>query len=689
MAYAPVRQATIVFNGGLDLVTPPTQVDGGRLLVCKNWVADPTGGYREFDGFERVDGQTSPTEGTFVSVTMDDTSGFVVGETVNQATTLASGVILQIETEGLYLVSTTGSFLDTFVITGVTSAETEAATSDGFAGVLLNDDETLNEVRYTKELFYRDLIAKVPGEGSVTGAFHHQAIRLAVRNAVGGAEAKLFKSTTSGWTEIDLGHIIFFDTLLNEPDIGTVISDGTGNSATVLRVVVALVGGTTGYVVVSGFTTGFAISDVMDFNGGATTFATVTVAAAANTLSASGRYEWLAHNFKAVDSTSFLVYAANGLDSAFEVDPVNSVFIPIISDQTDLATDTPSYLAVYRNHLFLGFDAGFMRNSLPGNPYVFDAAAGAQENATGAPVTGFDSVPAALLTYTQRQTLQMVGRTAQSTTDPFFIDTASARTGGSPYTVQHIGTSHSLDDRGIIPIDRVDAFGDFENAAITKRIRPLINDFKPDAHASVVIGRDNMYVLFKQNGEGITTTFMEDNSAAFAQIDLGVSVECASNGEDETGAERILVGSDDGFVYELLRGRSFDGEVAERWLRPVYHHHNSPGVRKRWKRAFLNTIVDGRATLTIATDYGFGSIESRDHVPDDAPTTGISALWDVAEQDISAWDASILSNAYVDLKGHGDSIGLIVYHESATDDLVTLKDITYQFKGGAFQRGAR
>jgi len=680
------QQTTIIFEGGLDLDTPPTQVPGGRLLLCKNWIADSSGGYREFDGFVRIDGLADPVDSSFIAVPMDSTAGFLVGETVTQATTAATGVVLQIETEGLYLVATTGTFLDEFTLTGGMSLATGDATNAGYADAVLNSSNIFNDVRLAKENYYRDLIGTVPGEGDVFGAFWHQTSRVAVRNVLGNETAKLFKATAAGWTEIVLGHILFFDTLENTPPAGTVISDGNSNLATVRAVVSPTVGGETGYAIITGFTTGFIVNDIMEYGP---TFATVDAEPVPNKLPPGGQYEWESHNFFANDSTSYFIYGVNNVGFAFQLDPVNDIYIPLISDQASQATDTPKYIAIYRNHLFIGFEDGFIRNSVPGNPYLWDSAVGAQENPTGAAVTGFNSTAKALIIYTLRKTLQLTGKTAQSPTDPFFIDDASAETGALPYTAQQIGSSYSWDNRGIIDLTRVQAFGDFDNAAISKRIRPLLNTMRPLITHSVIVKRDNMVVFFQTDGQALTVTFREDGSVGFGFIDLDKTVSAISNGTDETGRERILVSSGDGFVYELLKGRAFDGEEVERWLRPVFHHLGSFGVGKRFKQAYFNTLVEGRATLTIAAEFGMGSVESDVHVPDDVLTFGTGALYEIASYDSSLYDTSLVSSAYVDLKGHGDSIGLIVYHKSASDDLVTLKDVTYQYKVGSLQRGAR
>ena len=97
------QQTTIIFEGGLDLDTPPTQVPGGRLLLCKNWIADSSGGYREFDGFVHID-PTVPQE-WLISIVREPGDGPVVVETVEVAAGAADFIVQPpIDDEEVYLV---------------------------------------------------------------------------------------------------------------------------------------------------------------------------------------------------------------------------------------------------------------------------------------------------------------------------------------------------------------------------------------------------------------------------------------------------------------------------------------------------------------------------------------------------------------------------------------------------------
>ena len=53
------------------------------------------------------------------------------------------------------------------------------------------------------------------------------------------------------------------------------------------------------------------------------------------------------------------------------------------------------------------------------------------------------------------------------------------------------------------------------------------------------------------------------------------------------------------------------------------------------------------------------------------------------------YDARLSADTHVELTGSGDAIGVIFYNKSATDDIITLKDVIYHYKFRRNIRGAR
>lgn len=673
---------SVIYGGGLDLVTPPLQVAPGKILNVKNYECDVSNGYRVIAGYERVDGRASPVRSPWTAILVVDTTGFVVAEVVTGGTSGATGTIIAITTSGLYLASVTGIFVDAEVLTSASQTDTTA--SEPFENITLDDELTFNAVRYLKELHYRDLILKVPGSGPIRGVHRHLDKVYAFRDNVGATECLMYEATVAGWVQKTFGHIFFFDTTTNkvEPKIPRLVNDGNGNEATIVGGAYKDSAEEEGYGVLTGFTVGFNVGDSL--KEGTTTLARIAEAPIPIVLAPGGRYEFISYNFDGLDAT-YHMYGCSSAHFAFEFDTTLENLIPIYTDQDNRSIDTPSFIAEYKNHLFLGFTRGIVRNSEPGDQFLWDAAAGSLETGVGAAMTGFDATPKSLVVTTVRTTYVLTGNTVST----FQLDVASATTGAKAYTVQHLGTTFMLDDRGIIELSRVQAFGNFENATVSRTIEPLVKLLRQNIVGSTVSRSKNIYRLITSNGRGISMTLQAEGIISFSEFDLNVGVTFITNNEDELGEERIYFGSDDGFVYEMDAGQSFDGEAKEAWLQPVSHFFGTPTVLKRFFRMYVETAIEGSAVLDIYAEFALGTPNKQPTLTQESTFRGFKSAWDVGKWDEAIFDARSSSDATVELTGSGDAITTIFYSNSATDDPVTIKDVVYHYKARRALRGAR
>jgi len=80
----------------------------------------------------------------------------------------------------------------------------------------------------------RSKIGVVPGEGSVLGVWSFSGSTYAFRNKSGGATAGMYKSTSTGWSEVDLGTALNFDSTVaaGEPVPGNIGTPTTLKGAT-------------------------------------------------------------------------------------------------------------------------------------------------------------------------------------------------------------------------------------------------------------------------------------------------------------------------------------------------------------------------------------------------------------------------------------------------------------------------
>ena len=84
----------------------------------------------------------------------------------------------------------------------------------------------------------RSNINIVPGEGSVLGVWVFGGNVYSFRNKTGAATAGMYKSTSTGWSEIDLGTALNFDSTTTNGEfvVGSVITGAAGATGTVAAV---------------------------------------------------------------------------------------------------------------------------------------------------------------------------------------------------------------------------------------------------------------------------------------------------------------------------------------------------------------------------------------------------------------------------------------------------------------------
>lgn len=707
----PKKLETVILGGGLDEVSPPMVIDPGRAVQIENFDCDLNRGYRVLRGYERFDGQTAPTDGVYYALELDSSPSVSIGPgtTVNGLTSGATARLMRTSTgdDGIYIVELSGSF----VVGETINLESKVVQAVQILnGHLANDGATANEVRHEKEQWFKDSLARwglgqeiltvgsTAATGSVLGVWRHLATTIAFRNKTGGTEAGLWRATASGWEAVNLGHIVFFSSAQNASlaVVGATVNDGAGNSATIQAAIYNTVGKTDkGYFVLSGYTTGFAVSAAMDI--GSTAVGTVSVAAAAITLSPNGRYEFRSHNFVGktgftTDPDSYNIYGVDGTNPAFEYWPTRNIYVPLYSDHINRSIDKPSYLAVYKNQLFLGYARGIMRNSEPGVPYEFDAASKTEEINIGDTITGMEEGPKSLTIATKNFTYSLTGSVGGSSGD-FVLDVASQRVGSVRHTIQQLDSIYYLDYRGIIDLRRTEAFGNFDNPAVSKLILPILKRLFSTIVASTVSRRDNIYRIFASNGEGISMTIQEAEIKAFSVFNLARNVTCACNAEDENGAERVFFGADNGYVYEMERGRSFDGDAKPASLQLPYHFIRTPTVSKKFYRVYFDGSTEGTSTVAVSAAYSLGDIDRKTMSAVQAALVNVvspDSQWDVALWDVGIWDGrkAVAQKAF-DLQGRGDSISLALVSNSASDDIYTLQEAIISYKIGNLERGKR
>lgn len=618
------RPKTTLLRGGLDLVSPPAAMPPGRVIAASNYEPEVRG-YRRMGGIERYDGRPEPSK-------------------------------------------------------GADSAETAAR---------------------------RAAIGPVPGTGQVRGVQVYDGTLWAFRDTGTGSGA-MYKAGSAGWVLQNFGHEISFTSGLSEFIAGeTVLGAVSGATARIERVV--LRSGTwgsdaAGYLVVSSLNGNFQAESATSDSGDATVSPQQPV-----TLQAGGRYDFHNHNFYGATSKQRM-YFCNGVGTAMEWD--GSVLSPVRTGNASGALDNkcfvktrsgdfvlnrsggnvilrgefdkPQHIGEYKDHLFLSFSETIIHSGV-GEPLDYRAIAGAAEINFGSYITGFLSSAATSLVIFGESNVEYI--TGTSSAD-FQMLPLSDNAGAIEWTQQMSGEQPVyLDQAGARRLSTTSAFGGWRMGTITQLVEPLIRQKLKDgiaAVASVNVRQKDQYRLFYGDRSGLTT-YLGRREVETLPFLLPINVTCACAGKIAgTEGERVFVGSDDGYVYEMDSGTSFDGASIQAYLRLAWNNVDAPHHNSTFSN--ITFEVDGQSSMTMGvrydTDYGVeesvgGSLENFS-VPAGSQENTPSNDYD----DID-WTQPFAGRLKADTPGYGVNISPMIITDHTTEEPHTISTmhVNHSYRG--------
>ena len=146
-------------------------------------------------------------------------------------------------------------------------------------------------------------------------------------------------------------------------------------------------------------------------------------------------------------------------------------------------------------------------------------------------------------------------------------------------------------------------------------------------------------------------------------FDLGMVVRCICSSEDSSGNEIILFGSDDGYVYEMEKGTSFDGSAVTAFIRLAFNHIGSPAHNKRFHKATLELDANPNSELQLTAEFDYAN-PNQPAAPEQSFTVqGGGGFWDEAIWEDFYWDAAAEGTAQARIQGKGANVSLAIRSE--------------------------
>lgn len=664
--------------GGLDEASQPLVIAPGRAIAAMNHETTD-GGYARIFGHERFDGRTSPTDLPFYILRFTDgAEAITAGDTITGATSGATGIVLtDVELDAgawdgtgvgsIGFRALTGDF-DTGEDIEIGGQPVAIATGVQDVGIPTSGATQEQEWAEAARDYQRALITVVPGSGPVRGVVDFNGVTYAVRDNVGATAGVMHKSTATGWQAVNLAHKLDFTSGGNtEITVGQTVTGATSGATGVVRKVFLIsgdwaAGSAAGYFIVSGITGTFVAENL---NVGASlNLATIAAAPVAQTLPAGGRYDFRIHNFFG-NKGQRAIYGVNGVGKAFEFD--GTYLTPIT---TGMVVDTPSWIGIFRNMLFLGFAGGSLQHSGAADPFEWDPVVGTVgEIGIGAEITGLVENIDSLLIVGENGVFALTGSGVPL--DGGSLDwnliTITLEAGGKPFTAQRFGPGLYLDNRGLRSVTATQTYGSFAMGSLSSGAKKTLtrkDKLKVQPVASCIVREKNHYRLFYEDGTGLAF-YMGRKAPEAMPFSLGKIVRCIWSGEDPTLGERIFFGSDDGFVYQLEKGISFDGEAIEAYLQLAYAHMSAPDLLKRLFKIGLEVSAPGATTVGVTVDFDYASGEQSNAQSVEMQAYGSGGLWGIPNWGEFVWGAPIENSLEAHLDGEGFAISPVVYSNSA------------------------
>lgn len=692
----------ISIEGTLDLVTPPEVMPPGRLIAAKNYEPCMRGA-RRFSGYERYDGHPKPSDASYWRLDFDAGSAAIAeGDTVTGLTSSATGKALLnavVETGSygganaagyLILTGVSGTFQDNepLQVLGVTKSTSASTAAQRGAGTDALDTTYYRDAIETA----RALIQKPTGSGGILGVWKFKGIRYCFRDNVGGTATAMFKATSTGWSEVDLGRRVAFTSggtyEILEGDVVT----GATSAATATVRRVNLTSGTwgggdaAGYLVLYGQTGTFQAEN-LDISGHANS-CTIAGNSAAQTLAAAGKYRFLTHNFYGA-SNLVRMFGVNGVNEAFNFD---GTYFALTA--TGMAVDKPTHNAVFKNQLVLGFRGGSIQTTSIGEPDTISVLSGASEIGIGADVTNLMSGWADSLVITGRSMLKIL---YGNDSEDFNLDDTNDYAGAYADTMQLVGLPIYMDDTGIrnlTPSESV--YGNFNLGTLSRLVEPYF-EAKRTAGASpvssVVCKRKDQYRLFFDDNTALFVFFgrrTRSREPWILPLTFDVAVMCACSTVcatgDDANEEVVLFGGDDGYVYEMDVGTSFDGEELEAYARLPFNNLGSPTRNKKWFSATLAVDAQPLASLVGSAEFSGGDADQPPVAEQTASVYGGGGTWNVDNWDQFYWSSPTIGRATIPIEGVGTDVSLAILSVATYEMPHTLHGVTYHYANRGLKR---
>ena len=588
----PTKRQTfpVEFRGGLITNISPLQQGinmPGSAITLKNFEPSIVGGYRRILGFSKFDPDKIPPYGLAV-VNGAQSSGSTTLNIARTHTTPVAG--------------------DTFIIAGDTTTYTISSVEAFVAAT------NTTELRISPALASSPANAAVVTFKSYNTPYRTQGVEVFGDDVIVALNSDLYKTSGSGFTKV------------NVPAYGTVLvnsGSGVAQSATSLPVDGLTVAPQNGDMfTIAGIDKVYTVTA----DAGGTGAQTLTINPGLDSAASDNdAVTFISLNREGAGRTRFAEYNFTGTRKVAIVDGANppalydgTSFVELTGAPSDVLSAT--HVTAFKTHIFYG-KGDVVSFTGPLLDSDFTSGNGGGNFRVGGNVTALIPFRESLIIFTDK-TIQQITGSALSGSDPFVLKPISEDIGCiDGDTVQEIGGDVMfLTADGLRLLSATDRNNDFGLGIISKAVQSTLGDFirSSSLFTSLTIRAKSQYRLFAFNPDQvgaaakgiIATQFSPQGGTDFQFAEIrGMEVFSASS--KMVGSNEIIVFSgDNGLLYKMEDGNSFDvSNIQAEYLSP-YLPINDPRVRKTVYKANLFTDPQGAVNFDFNLKFDFDELNS-------------------------------------------------------------------------------
>lgn len=471
----------------------------------------------------------------------------------------------------------------------------------GSASILQNFEPSI-EGGYRKiEGFSKADANALSGSGDVRGIVRFNGAIIAARGT------HLYRSSGSGWTQLTDSTSFPASTATakvndsDNSDVGTTALIVDNNNGTI-KVGMVVTGtnipvGTTVSTVTDQNTLVLSASHTAGDN------VDLTFTEKSPNISGSGRVRFAEYNFTGTNK----LFILDGNDKPYIFTGTS------LAQQTSLASDFAGadFVTVHLSRLFVAIGTTIICSG---------AASASSDNFSGSTSFEFDGTITDLITFREQLIVfsqNGIKKLTGKTNSDFAIIPITDDVGAiAPDTVQEVGGDIMfLAADGLRLLGATERIGDFSLAVVSKNIQPEFSKFTANStsFSSITIREKSQYRIFGYNA-GFTddsalgiigTQFSSQGGEGMAWAETrGINAIVATSSYDSE-TEFIYFANDDGYVYRLESGNSFDGSNISATYQSPFFPVNDPRIRKTFYKLILYTEPTGSVSADVSLKLDF------------------------------------------------------------------------------------